>query len=328
MQSVWRAVRKTSLVLLLGYGGFILLLPLLWWKLGERFWPLILLRYAPPVLFLLPILLLLLTQRDRRVWAGGALLGLFCLFILMDCQLPLRSRAGGGLSVISYNIRAGLAGPRDIAEYLASRNADIICLQEARAPLSNPKVDPIDEISQRLQGYHMARGGKRGELVIYSRYPILSSAERDIELSHALEAIVSVEGREVRVLTLHLMTGDPRGQLKEGRSGRFQWVNVTAESRRVQFDALAQLLEAADTPTLLTGDFNTPPRSAGHTLLSRQMQDCFREVGAGPGLTYRSDIPLWRIDYIWASPDLTPLTCTVGSSKLSDHKPLTAIVRL
>lgn len=117
------------------------------------------------------------------------------------------------------------------------------------------------------------------------------------------------------------MTGDPTGELKKGKKGRFAWLNVTARSRAIQFEALSELT-AEDIPTLILGDFNTPPNSDGHELLSRSFADCFGEVGGGFGYTFRADIPVWRIDYVWASPALIPCRATVGSCRLSDHRPL------
>lgn len=77
-------------------------------------------------------------------------------------------------------------------------------------------------------------------------------------------------------------------------------------------------------PTLLLGDFNTPPNSTGHSLLSRSLRDSFGAVGAGFGYTYRADVPVWRIDYIWSSSELFPRASWVEASPLSGHRPVIA----
>ena len=179
-------------------------------------------------------------------------------------------------------------------------------------------LDPVPALSEALQGYQMSRGGSRGELVTYSRYPILASSELDMGgIARALDTRVSVEGRPLRILNLHMMTGDPTGKLKTGSRSRFRFLNVTAESRRIQFDALSQIVAREELPTLLLGDFNTPPNSLGHRLMSRSMTDSFGAVGAGFGYTFRADIPVWRIDYIW-SKGLLAQSSRVLHSPLSD----------
>lgn len=96
---------------------------------------------------------------------------------------------------------------------------------------------------------------------------------------------------------------------------------MTAESRAIPFEALSKVT-SEDGPTIVLGDFNTPPNSDGHRLLSRTLRDCFDEVGSGFGYTFRADIPIWRIDYIWASRDLVPCRAKVERERLSDHRPL------
>ena len=221
---------------------------------------------------------------------------------------------------MTFNIRAGLGGPKAIGEFLKEQNVDVIALQEARAPLSNPSADPIPEIQKSLKGYSMARGGLRGELVLLSRYPIVSSSEFRLgDLSTALDARIAIDGKPMRFLNVHFMTGDPLKLLSKGRHGRFEWLNVTAQARRTQFLALSDFLRE-DIPTALLGDFNTPPNSEGHARLSTTMVDSFGAVGKGFGYTYRADWPVWRIDNIWLSPDLVAKRSEVLSSGLSDHR--------
>ncbi|MCA9795255.1 MAG: endonuclease/exonuclease/phosphatase family protein, partial [Candidatus Eremiobacteraeota bacterium] len=114
-------------------------------------------------------------------------------------------------------------------------------------------------------------------------------------------------------------TGDPEGKLK-GRGGLTQRLQLTADTRRRQFDALLTLLDEP-IPTLLMGDFNTPPRSHQYWRLRALAQDAFTR-GSGWGLTYKAHLPLWRIDYAWLSPQLQVTGCWTTSVRLSDHRPL------
>ena len=158
--------------------------------------------------------------------------------------------------------------------------------------------------------------------MVLSRHPIKETREIDLGgVARALDVRLDVAGEPLRVINLHLMTGDPLGKLKKGKKGRFRWLNVTAESRAIQFEALSNHL-AENVPTVILGDFNTPPNSKGHDLLSQSLSDCFGAVGSGFGYTFRADIPVWRIDYVWASKELVPCKAEVESCQLSDHRPL------
>lgn len=314
-------LKKTFLVLFSLYGIGLLSLPVLWWGLGERHWPLILLRYLPGGLSLIPIPVFLLLLRDRRATLAGFCLSLFCLFAFMDLQLPFRRKGAGDLTFVSYNIQAGLGGAAQLGTYFKDGDFDIIGLQEARAPLKDPKADPIPTVATFLPDYQIARGGIRGELVVLSKYPILSFKESDLAgLSKALDVRVKSPGGQVRVLNVHLMTGDPLKELPKG-SGLSARLRMTAKTRHRQFAALNELLEE-QVPTVLMGDFNTPPRSVGTKMLSKWMVDSFSEVGAGLGNTYRAKWPIWRIDYIWLSPQFEAASARVEPQKLSDHRPL------
>jgi endonuclease/exonuclease/phosphatase family metal-dependent hydrolase len=236
----------------------------------------------------------------RQNLVAGLVAGLLGVFFFMGLELPARSKEGANLKVMSYNIRAGLGGPKEISEYLAESGIEIVALQEARAPLADPKADPVPTISEGLEGFSLARGGSRGELVVLSRHSIKESREIDL-------------GGVARALDVRLdVAGEPL---------RFRWLNVTAESRAIQFEALSQHLEEG-MPTLILGDFKTPPNSEGHDLLSQSLSDCFGAVGGGFGYTFRADVPVWRIDYIWASKELVPCRAQVENSQLSDHRPL------
>lgn len=306
-----------------------LLLPLLWWRFGEGQWLLIGLAYAPGVLYLLPLVPLFTVAsllRLRALLLPSLLLLALVFFGRMDFQFPHPGQPSGekSLSALSYNVRAGLGGGEEIAAYLKEQESDLIGLQECRQPLDRRFQDPTPAIVADLKkDYHFARGGHRGELVSLSRYPIVSSQEHDLRgYSPCLEIIVDYKGEKLRFLNVHVLTGDPKGILKKGPHGRTGYLNVTAQTRREQAAALLEVIAQSELPTLLVGDFNSPPSSRLYRDLSAKLNDSFALKGTGFGLTYSVDRPLWRIDYLWASPTLGVEGCWVEPCQLSDHKPL------
>jgi len=54
--------------------------------------------------------------------------------------------------------------------------------------------------------------------------------------------------------------------------------------------------------------------------------DAWVMAGEGPGLTWPSDDPFQRIDWIWLSPDLQALHAEVVDSTASDHRAVLAEV--
>lgn len=311
------------------YALALLLLPLLWSRFGERQWLLIGLAYAPGILYLFPLLPLFASAallKIRPLLFPSLLLLTLVFFGRMDFQFPRQGQSQGdkSLSVLSYNVRAGLGGREEITAYLKEQWSDLIGLQECRQPLDRRFQDPTPAILADMKSdYHFARGGHRGELVSLSRYPIVSSQEHDLRgYSPCLEIIVDIKGEKFRFLNVHVLTGDPKGILKKGPHGRTAYLNVTAQSRREQAAALLEVLAQSELPTILVGDFNSPPSSQLYRDFCHKLQDSFALKGTGFGLTYSVERPLWRIDYLWASPTLGVEACWVEPCKLSDHKPL------
>ncbi len=311
------------------YAAVLLILPLLWWRFGERHWLLIGLAYAPPIFYALPAVPLFLAAaalKLKKLLVPSIALALFLVWGRMDFQLPSPGQPAGAhsLSVLSYNVKAGLEGPEEIANYLEQQGSDLIGLQECRQPIDRRFHDPTPTILAKFEkSYHHARGGHRGELLSLSRYPILSSQEHDLRgYSPCLEIVVDKNGEKIRFLNVHVLTGDPKNVLKKGKHGRTAYLTVTAQSRQEQSAALVEVISPSDLPTVLVGDFNSPPGSALYKTLAGKLQDSFSVKGTGFGLTYNVKRPLWRIDYLWASPSLGVEACWVEPSKLSDHKPL------
>lgn len=131
-------------------------------------------------------------------------------------------------------------------------------------------------------------------------------------------ARVTVPGsdRHVWVVNLHLAS-------KEGRPARLD-----------QLAALAPALRDLDGPLLLLGDFNARPGSEEHAAilggaLGRPLVDAAAAAG-DPAPTFPAGAPTARIDYVFASTDLTILEARVldPAAALSDHRPLAVTLGL
>lgn len=74
-----------------------------------------------------------------------------------------------------------------------------------------------------------------------------------------------------------------------------------------------------DRPVIAAGDFNAPASDPLHDLLRVNFIDSFGEVGSGWANTWHRRIPFQRIDYIYTSPQLTPVRSRNVDVPASDH---------
>jgi len=156
---------------------------------------------------------------------------------------------------------------------------------------------------------------------VLSRYPIAASQvvrlpREGVPLRrNALRVELDLgAGRRLRVVVTHL-------HHLEGPDGA-----------RVRLAQVPRLLDAvAGRPaTVLMGDLNAEPGSAEVALLRRAgLTDAFTAAGGGPAdeLTWPSDRPDRRIDYIWLSGDLAATGFVATTSTASDHRGIAVTVQ-
>ena len=143
------------------------------------------------------------------------------------------------------------------------------------------------------------------------------SNERHLdEKSRLLDVIVETPKGRLRILNVHVIVGSPGGLSGSG-------LEQSAQARHTQARAMTALVKKSEMPTLLLGDFNTPPGSQAYQTLAGEFEDSFAEAGFGFGWTFPTRLPGWRIDFIW-SRGLRAANCTTGPRELSDHRPVVA----
>ena len=104
-------------------------------------------------------------------------------------------------------------------------------------------------------------------------------------------------------------------------------LSTHSKQQRNEIDDLFQVLNQLKDPVLLAGDFNSPPSLWFHRKLRSQLRDAHKETGFGFGHTNtRFGLLASRIDYLYASPELTWSANTVVDYKAScsDHYPLSS----
>ncbi|MBI3948065.1 MAG: endonuclease/exonuclease/phosphatase family protein [Armatimonadetes bacterium] len=300
---------------------------------GERHWLTTLLAYAPQYPLGIPAALLLLWaalgRSARAAVANIAALLLFA-FGLLGLQVPLRvprSAAGPRLRVMTYNIHHAPRGAERTAAAIRREEPDVVCAQEAEG--FRGVTDPMPELERLLAGWHSYRVG---ELALFSRHPFTARRAHQLATGprrHLLIATIEVAGRRLTIINVHLNTAArPRSLLRRQGATAPEYLRESTEVRSRQVEELLEVAGAIPGPVVLAGDFNTPPRGRLYHRLAARFTDAFAAAGWGLGHTFRADLPVLRIDYVWAGPGVRALACRVPATGASDHLPVVADLAL
>ncbi|MDF1859085.1 MAG: endonuclease/exonuclease/phosphatase family protein [Verrucomicrobiales bacterium] len=309
--------------------------------------------YLPRLLFLLPSLLLLpLALLFSWRLSLPALLGSCFIFLYFANDFrfgsephPSPSEPGKTVTVLTYN--RGQHMNRSLKPFKDRTNPDIIAFQEA---------------PNRAAGYLEAEGYELyefaediGEYTLLSRYPITKkslihtvSGDQSVDACARFE--VQFEGSKIAIYSIHI--NSPRDVLHYYKRGAFLYgligIPGTAlgekRHKNQQFwndriDEASELIShiANDPlPTLVVGDLNAPAGGHIHQLFLREFKDSHRTSGSGFGFTFpgtsRNPLslggPWMRIDYLFANSSWDCLWNITESSRLSQHRAVTAQFRL
>ncbi len=206
--------------------------------------------------------------------------------------------------VMTFNVHngagtSGRLGLEALARAIEQQDPDIVALQEVdRGWVIDGSTDLVEWLSQRLQMWNYAYGPTAGPLwgnAILSRYPLVGHDAQPLPTDDLLlrrgyiKASIDTGGGTppLQVIATHYH------HLSDGSAIRVQ------ESQAI-LDAWGGRPD-----TVVMGDLNGEPGSPEIEMLRRAgLVEALQYAGIRPGLTFASDDPYQRIDYIWVSPDL------------------------
>jgi vancomycin resistance protein VanJ len=286
--------------------------------------------YLPPWIWGLPALLLLLpvlryTPRKlgllvmSLLWVAGPLMG-FCWHTPNSA-----SPAASTLRIMTYNVKWGKRNPQAIAETIRRFHPDVLVMQDSAGILSSP-------VQEALNGYYTKT---LYQCSVASRYPILNA--RSLALApddpnyHSMQFQIRFDRRLVTIYSVHLLS--PRWALLDLLKGNTDILREGAQHRLAQANGILKLLHPQE-PTIVAGDFNSPPTSLVCRMLEQEghLQDAFAQAGRGYGYTYGQYLlppfPFLRIDHIFTGPQWQIHNCQTGDGIGSDHCPVVADLTL
>jgi endonuclease/exonuclease/phosphatase family metal-dependent hydrolase len=222
------------------------------------------------------------------------------------------------MRIITYNTRGslGMDGVRStqrIAETLRPYSADVICFQEIYERIPPPLEDQPARLAAMLNRrfiFQRCLDFAFGGYGIGVAAPVAGEARR-----HILPSAMEQRGAlEVRLRGI--------GRLSAVTVFCTHW-GLDADERRLQAEALANLVNAAPRPVVVCGDLNEPFGGAAvQDLIARA--DLIDADAASNRPTFDSVNPMTRIDYILHSPDLRVESLEVIGATASDHLPVMA----
>jgi endonuclease/exonuclease/phosphatase (EEP) superfamily protein YafD len=315
---------------LLALGTFVLL-PVVLWLAGLRSSTASVahgLLLVPSML--LAIALLYRAVRARRRLAMAASLAVLFPALALSAVRALREArpaepppSAGALSLVSYNLLFSSRLEGSLA-LLKRTRADVICLQEV-TPASAKRLDAAlgeSHPHRALEPRHGAYG-----LAVFSRVPLARpTVVREGRRVAGQCVALALYGAETALCNVHLSS--PAGVVERG-SRWFRGFDANARVRARQWallrDHVARTYPQAR-HLIVAGDFNTLDSEPLYRTIRGSLVDAFAAAGEGPGATFPTEpvspVPLIRIDYLFASPALVPLSAEVLPQAGSDHRAL------
>lgn len=234
------------------------------------------------------------------------------------------------LKIVSFNTRGGvMTGREDLEKYLDAQGADVILLQEDWG--SKIKFD----------GYK--KGDAKALITVFTKHEILNEVLADPNYAYdkAFGTItdIKIKGKIYRFVNVYLhpfkfekemikLNGDSdkdAGKLKRVVKRLLQ----TFKEHQDQIKAFRDYIDNSPYPVILVGDFNSVPNSYEYYHLSKGLEDAFMKVGSGSATSFHDyKFPI-RIDYVFTSPSIKPISYKVDRSiKISDHYPVISTFKL
>jgi len=235
------------------------------------------------------------------------------------------------LKVLTFNIKGGKSGYDKIKEYIDQQNADLVFLQESS--------------NSELQFKNLSGNNTLPIVAFYSKYKILSrknlfeSFNNEDITAQCEEIDLEIKGKPYRVINAHLGSfGFVKSMVKfdgETQEDEQKIKDIvkrlipTFKTHQEQVAIIRKSIDESPYPVILAGDLNSVPNSYEYYHLGKGLNDAFFEVGKGSGTSFHDYKYPLRIDFVFVSPSIKPVTYKVDRSvKLSDHFPVISTFKL
>lgn len=226
------------------------------------------------------------------------------------------------LKVLTMNIKGGKYGPEEIYNYLKSSGADVILAQEYASEFNVPGY------AHRTKSYYITALNSKTKIIHQEKIATTQNGE-------AFFADIDFAGKTIRFVNVYLnpfmfekSKVKPADDLNQNKQ-KLRYIAATLiptfKAHQSEVEIIKKTIKESPYPVILAGDFNSVPNSYEYYQLSEGLKDVFVEVGRGSSTSFHDyKVPI-RIDYVFCSPEITPVSYRVDRhKKMSDHYPVIA----
>lgn len=324
----------------------------------QQFWPIAFFSMAYPAILVCVFLFTFywLVKRKAFLFVNVAFLAFQWNYVSATVKLFSSSEVDSNsnqIKVMTYNVRlfdrynwTEKEGTEEkIKAFIASENADILCIQEYYNPngLDLNLLGENKQLGFHQKNYFPQRGNKNDfGIVIISKFPMINKGTIVLENSRDALTIFSdlvIDSDTVRVYNVHLQSLNlgikgyhvldelvDSQELENMNEGKLLLSRMKRGflKRSIQADKIAKHISESPYPVLVCGDFNDTPTSYSYQQIANGLNDAFAESGSGFGFTYVK-VPFFRIDNVLYSDEFSSNSHKVHSEhELSDHFAVTA----
>jgi len=305
--------------------------------------------FYPWLLFLNVLFIGLWLFSSRKKWALASaftiLLGWGYLTGFVGFSTGTPSLETDHINLMSFNVNElqmlnrlskteKVAAFKDLKEYLTQYGSiDILCVQDLTSSNIGLFKDHFSFKNNHILGKQKVMTG------IFTNYKILDKGiiRFDGSFNSCVWTDLLAGSDTIRVYSVHLesnrISGEAEDVISTGnineettrKKVRNMFVKYKRSTvrRSEQASIIADHVASSPHPVILCGDLNDTPLSRAYRLVSRGLQDGFKEVGKGIGTTYAGGIPGLRIDYIFADSNFEILQHKILKDRVvSDHYPI------
>ena len=231
------------------------------------------------------------------------------------------------LKIVTFNIKGGKFGAENIKKFISEQNADIVIIQEDA------------DFDYKFTG--LKKDHKNPVVGTYSKYKTVGHKELFKGMySEEFNAFgeytdIEIKGKTYRIINVYMqpfkfeksmvkLNGDSKKDEQKVK-GVIKRLIPVFKMHQEHIAIIRESIDESPYPVILGGDFNSVPNSYEYYHLGNGLKDAFFEVGKGSGTSFHDYKYPLRIDFIFTSPSIKPVTYRVDRSvKLSDHYPVIA----
>ncbi len=285
------------------------------------------------IIFYLIITLIWIVLRKKRAFLFIGLLLLLLNPIKRWVNFTSKNDKKNTLKVMTFNVHNNNEfQPEKISSFLQQQDCDVILVQEATYDgRTIPKSGLPFEASEYLT------------VGVYSKYKVLNYGKiinsEEKKRANAMFADIDVNGKTIRFINVYLdpfsldkSKVDVENELSGNKQNvKYLYTKLTPIFKKHQnsIDQIKPYIDQSPYPVILAGDFNAVPNSYEYYQLSENLTDAFSSSGRGFGTSFHDlKFPI-RIDYIFSSKSIKPVSYNVDrTTAISDHYPVIAEFKL